>query len=132
MSINQQDSNLGNKEVFAENFNYYLKRTGERKVDIARALNVSACAVSDWTKLRSYPRMDKVQMLAEHWGIEMSDLVEKHTFENKNYARKEAHKLSAELISDKDTLELYALIKKLSPSHKDMVKTLVMSLLKEE
>ena len=40
--------------------------------------------------------------------------------------------MSAELISDKDALELYSLIKRLSPSQKDMVKTLVMSLLKEE
>ena len=132
MSINQEDSNLGNKEVFAENFNYYLKCNGERKVDVARAIGVSACAVSDWTKLRAYPRMDKVQLLAQHWGIEMSDLVEKHTFENKNYAKKEAHKMTAELISDKDALELYSLIKRLSPSQKDMVKTLVMGLLKEE
>jgi transcriptional regulator with XRE-family HTH domain len=132
MSINQEDSNLGNKEVFAENFNYYLKRSGDRKIDVAHALGVSQSTISDWTKLRTYPRMDKVQMLAEHWNIEMSDLVEKHTFDNKNYAHKEAQKLSVELISDKDALELYALIKKLSPSHKDMVKTLVMSLLKEE
>ena len=132
MSINQEDSNLGNKEVFAENFNYYLKRSGERKIDIARVMGVSACTISDWTKMRTYPRMDKVQMLAEYWNIEMSDLVEKHTFENKNYAKKEAHKMSAELISDKDALELYSLIKRLSPSQKDMVKTLVMSLLKEE
>ena len=132
MSINQEDSNLGNKEVFAENFNYYLRRSGERKADIARYLGISQCTISDWTSLRTYPRMDKVQLLAQYWGIEMSDLVEKHTFENKNYAKKEAHKMTAELISDKDALELYSLIKRLSPSQKDMVKTLVMSLLKEE
>lgn len=132
MSVNREDSNLGNKEVFAENFNYYLKRSGDRKIDVAQALKVSQSTISDWTKLRTYPRMDKVQLLAEHWGIEISDLVEKHTFDNKNYAQKEANSISVELISDKEALELYSSIKKLSPHHREIVKTLIESLLKGE
>lgn len=132
MSVNQEDSNLGNKEVFAENFNYYLKRSGDRKIDVARVLNVSQSTISDWTKLRTYPRMDKIQVLATHWGIEISDLVEKHTFDNKNYAQKEANSISIELISDKEAMELYSAIKKLSPHHRGIVKTLIESLLKGE
>lgn len=32
--------------------------------------------VSDWMHARTYPRIDKIEMMANYFGIEKSDLVE--------------------------------------------------------
>ena len=130
MDIKKADSNFGNKTVFAENFNYYLIKNNERKKDIAKLLGVSSATITDWTKLRTYPRMDKIQMLAEHWGIEMVDLVEKQTI--CDVVERQKQKIAAELLDDTDAIVIYEAIKKLSPANREIVKALIKSLTKEE
>lgn len=69
-------SDLGNKEIFSRNLNRYVAKSGENQKDIAKAIGVSAGTFCDWMKGRAYPRMDKVQLLADYFGIKKSDLVE--------------------------------------------------------
>ena len=69
-------TNLGNKKIFARNLNRYLKQSGKRQIDVAMDIGVSAGTFCDWMNERAYPRMDKIQKLAEYFGINKSDLVE--------------------------------------------------------
>ena len=70
------ETDFGMKEAFAKNFKKLLDQSGMKQVDIARALKVSSATVNDWAKGRAYPRMDKVQLLADFFGVQKSDLVE--------------------------------------------------------
>lgn len=70
------ETDLGNKEIFIRNLKRYLAETGTKQNEIARAINVSTGTICDWTKGRTYPRMDKIQALADYFGIQKSDLVE--------------------------------------------------------
>ena len=67
---------LGNKEVFSRNLQRYVAMSGDKQTVIAKAVGVSAGTFSDWMKGRAHPRMDKVQLLADYFGIKKSDLVE--------------------------------------------------------
>ena len=69
-------TDLGNKEIFARNLNRYLRLSGKTQKEVAAAVRISPGTFCDWTKGRAYPRMDKVQLLAEYFGIKKSDLVE--------------------------------------------------------
>ena len=69
-------TDLGNKEIFSRNLKRYVDKSGATQKDIAKAIGVSTGTFCDWVKGRAYPRMDKVQMLAEYFGIKKSDLVE--------------------------------------------------------
>ena len=69
-------TDLGNREIFSRNFKRYLENSGKKQNEVAIAIGVSSGTICDWTKGRSYPRMDKVQLLAEYFGINKSDLVE--------------------------------------------------------
>lgn len=131
MGTRQNDSNLGNMQIFSENFDYYLKRSGELKKEIAETIDVSASTICDWVKCRTYPRMDKIEKLAEHWGISMSDLVEKRSVENAYHREKYAQLILDEISNDPKAMELYQAIRKLSPKNKEIVKALVDSLPKE-
>lgn len=64
------------KEIFARNLCMYMKKTGHSQVDIAEYLNVSPAAVSTWCTARKIPRMDKIERLANYFGIPKSDLIE--------------------------------------------------------
>ena len=86
-------TDLGNKEIFIRNLKRHLSISGEKQIDVATAIGVSTGTFSDWLKGRSYPRMDKIQLLADYFGIKKSDLVE-----DVNIAK--------ETVSDKEQLVL--------------------------
>ena len=67
-----------NKKVFAQNLNYYLTTRGKSQNDLVRDLAITASTVSDWANGKKYPRVDKMQMLADYFGILKSDLTEEH------------------------------------------------------
>jgi repressor LexA len=64
------------RQVFAENLKRYMKRDDRNQTDIMRVTGASQSAVSDWLNAIKYPRMDKVQALADYFSINLSDLVE--------------------------------------------------------
>ena len=84
-------SNLGNAEVFAKNLKYYVERSGKTQKELSEIVGVATSTFSDWTKGKKYPRMDKVEMLANYFGILKSDLIEdkqKQSTESELSARK--------------------------------------------
>lgn len=70
-------SDLGNKEVFSENLNYYMKLNDKDRMDICNDLDFKYSTVRDWTLGNIYPRIDRIEILANYFGIQKSDLIEK-------------------------------------------------------
>ena len=71
------ETDLGSQEIFSKNLIRYLTESGKTQKEVADAIGVSAGTFCDYVKCRAYPRMDKVQKLADFFGINKSDLVEK-------------------------------------------------------
>ena len=67
---------MGNKDIFANNLKKQMELNGKTRNDICAALEISYFTVSDWVNGKKYPRMDKVERLAEYFGIPKSDLIE--------------------------------------------------------
>lgn len=65
------------KELFAKNLQKYMDETCKTQKEIAEIVGVSAPTVSDWLKCKKYPRIDKIEILANYFGILKSDLIEK-------------------------------------------------------
>lgn len=64
------------KAVFSNNLKRYMEREKMNTADLANALSLPFSTVSDWVHGRKYPRMDKVQAVADLFGIMKSDLTE--------------------------------------------------------
>lgn len=64
------------KATFSANLNHYLKNANMNTADLAAALSIPFSTVADWVHGRKYPRMDKVQAIADYFGILKSDLTE--------------------------------------------------------
>ncbi|WKF72468.1 helix-turn-helix transcriptional regulator [Lactococcus lactis] len=72
-------SDLGNLLVMAENIQYYLDKKGVNSARLADDLGIKYTTVRNWLQAKNYPRIDKIEMMANYFGIEKSDLIERHT-----------------------------------------------------
>lgn len=70
------DTGLESKKIFSDNLSRQLARTGKTQKEVAAALGVTPASVCDWLALRTYPKMEKVQKLADYFGITKADLVQ--------------------------------------------------------
>lgn len=66
------------KMVFADNLRMYLKAKGLTQIDLASYMQCSSSTVSDWCNGKKYPRVDKMQRMADWLGVRMSDLTSEH------------------------------------------------------
>lgn len=64
------------KVVFARNLKKYMDLQNKTQKDLIDDLKLSSSTVSNWCTAQKMPRMNKVQMLADYFGIEKSDLIE--------------------------------------------------------
>lgn len=69
-------SDLGNKEIFSKNLKYYMTINNKTRNDICRDLDFKYTTFTDWYNGNIYPRIDKIEMLANYFRIEKSDLIE--------------------------------------------------------
>lgn len=69
-------TNLGNKDVFAKNLKKYMQLNGKTRNEVCQALGLKYTTFTDWVNGKKYPRMDKIEMLANYFGIKKSDLIE--------------------------------------------------------
>lgn len=70
---------LGNKQIMAKNIQYYMDLYNKTRKEICEAIGVKYTTFTDWVKGNSYPRIDKIEMMANYFGIEKSDLIEEKT-----------------------------------------------------
>ena len=69
-------SNIGNKETMAKNLKFYIERSGLSQKELAETVGVATSTFNDWVKGKKYPRIDKIEILANYFGILKSDLIE--------------------------------------------------------
>lgn len=67
---------LGNKKIMGENTQYYMDKMGIERKDFAKAIGVPYSSLTDWINGKTYPRIDKIEKMANFFGISKSDLVE--------------------------------------------------------
>ena len=69
-------SELGNKQVFAKNLQRYMDKENIDRYKLCKDLNFKYSTVSEWLAAKKYPRIDKIEILANYFNILKSDLIE--------------------------------------------------------
>ena len=77
-------NSLGNKKIMAKNISYYMEKHNKTRNEMCEALGVKYTTFTDWVKGNSYPRIDKIELMANYFGISKADLVEEHTAQVKS------------------------------------------------
>lgn len=71
------------KTIFAKNLRYYMEVSGKNQKELAVVAGVSAPTFNEWINAKKFPRIDKIQKLADYFGILKSDLIEEKLTEEK-------------------------------------------------
>ena len=69
-------SKTWSKEVFSRNLRKYMAQAGINQKELAKIIGVSPATFNGYYKGEFYPRIDKIQKLADYFGILKSDLIE--------------------------------------------------------
>lgn len=117
------------REVFAKNLRFYMDRSGKNQKELAEIVGVSAPTFNDWIKGKKYPRIDKVEKLANYFGILKSDLIELKADRNTPTGLGELH---AEILKDEEFTEIYQYYKLLNAKKRKIVKDLIRNLADED
>lgn len=88
------------KRVLSVNLQFFLDAQGKTQADLVRDLGFKQATVSDWITCKKYPRVDKVQALADYFGVYKSALTEEH----KKTPPAEAEGMKAEVLTALDCL----------------------------
>jgi len=64
------------KEIVAKNLQKLLDRKGVTQTQMANHLGYPEMTVSNWIKAKTYPRVDKMQEMADYFGVRRSDIEE--------------------------------------------------------
>ena len=67
---------LGNKEIMAKNIRRLMDEKGVSRRELCNLLGFKYSTVTDWLNAEKYPRIDKIEMMANFFGVNKADLVE--------------------------------------------------------
>lgn len=69
-------SAIGNKAIMAKNLKYYIERSGKDRRQLAEIWGFPYSTVTGWINGQKYPRIDRIEIMADYFGIQKSDLIE--------------------------------------------------------
>ena len=72
-------SDLGNEKIFSKNLKYYMELNGKSRYDVCKDLKFPYTTFAEWYNGKIYPRIDKIELLADYFNIMKSDLIEDKT-----------------------------------------------------
>lgn len=116
---------MEHKNVFAENLKMLMKLHRKTRRDVCKDLGFSYFTFTDWVNGRYYPRMDKVDMLAEYFGVTKADLIEEKSIETHPVEMAERH---FEMVMDEDLNEIFDYLKDMDANKRKIAKGLIKSL----
>lgn len=103
-----------NKQIMAQNIKRYMEHKGVTNQQLCDALGFKYTTFMDWIKGVTYPRIGKVEAMAQYFGCEKSDLIEKKEKPTENDGLSDAVIQLIEIaktLSDEDAALLLAALK---------------------
>ena len=107
-----------NKEIFANNLSFYMEQKGVDRNTLCADLDLKYTTVRDLLKGITYPRIGKIELLANYFNINKSDLIE--------------NKISTAQPSDSLLEEITNTARKLNTDNKKIVLRMSEDLLNEQ
>lgn len=114
------------REVFAKNLKMYLELNNKQPVDIVNDLGIPFSTVSNWINGLKLPRMGKIEMLAQYFHIEKSDLLEEKTDSSKDYSMNDdARELAQFLFENPDYKVMFDTVRKVKKEDLEFIKEMI-------
>lgn len=92
------------RKIFSKNLNNYMYKYKKTQTDLINDLGLNKSTVSTWINGIKIPRMDKIELLANYFGITKADLVEEHN-DNEQFSSKDELDIAKRLEATLNDLE---------------------------
>lgn len=106
------------KKIFAKNLKRYMELHEKNQMDLMKDLHLSSSTVSNWCTGLKLPRMDKVQLLADYFGINKSDLIEdkpETDVDTNYYLNDETRQIAQEAFENPELRTLFKVARDIPP-----------------
>lgn len=116
------------KKIFSKNLRYYMNKNNKKQSDLINDLGFSSSTISNWCTGEKLPRMDKVQILADYFHINKSDLLEDKSSsieEDSYYLNDDARDMAQFLYENPDYKVLFDASRKVKKEDIDFVKQMI-------
>lgn len=99
-------SDIKNKQIFSLNLKHQMNIHGKVPTDLIDDLDIKKATVYSWINGQTFPRIDKIELLADYFGITKADLVEDKTkSKNNNTTNQEPIDLQRYAVDDSERNE---------------------------
>ena len=71
--------------IFSKNLKYYIHKSGKQQKEIAEELGFKPTTFNTWCVGKIMPKMKKIQVIADYFGISKFDLIEEKESRDKNF-----------------------------------------------
>lgn len=71
-------NNLGNKKTMAKNIRRLMSENNMNSKDVYTKIDVPPTTFSNWINAETYPRIDKIEKMANLFGVSKAELVEEN------------------------------------------------------
>lgn len=109
---------IENRRVMGNNIQRYLDEMGMDRKEFAEKIGFPYSSVTDWINGKSYPRIDRIEVMARFFGVDKADLVEDR--------RQAGDGLS---VDERALIDLY---RQLNDTGKSVISTQISMMVKEE
>ena len=120
------------RKIFSKNLNRYLAYSGKLQKEVADAIGVSPQTFNTWTQGIAVPRMGKVQLLADYFHIQKSDLLEERSEREGYYIDPQTAEIAQQIYEDKELRALFDAAKDASPEDLQAVHMMLKALKAKE
>ena len=123
-------SALGNKAIFSKNLKHYIEKSGKDRRELADIWGFPYSTVTEWINGKKYPRIDRIEIMADYFGIQKSDLIEDKEISEKKEKTDVAVDVVIRMGSDQEFCEAVKLLNQLDAEKLAGVTAMLRSLVK--
>ena len=116
-------SNIGNKETLSKNLKYYIEKSGKDRRELAEIWGFPYSTITEWINGKKYPRIDRIEIMADYFGILKSDLIEEKTKEHREM-QKNNDTLTDIIIRARSDKDFFVLLETIYEYDADKIKML--------
>lgn len=127
-------SDAEQKIIFSRNLNKYLAQSDKTQKEVAAAIGVSPQTFNTWCQGIALPRMGKVQLLADYFNIEKSDLIDNKPdhADDRYYINEETAEMAQQIFENKNLRVLFDAAKDADPEDLQTVHSMLLALKRKE
>lgn len=136
-------NSLGNKQIMARNIRHYMELHGKSRNDMCEALGVKYTTFTDWVNGKTYPRIDKIELMANYFGITKAALVEDTDYTSqtsadaetpapKYYLNDETAAMAQDIFENKELRLLFDAARDAEPEDLETVHSMLLALKRKE